>query len=151
MNKATIIKREQVQLLNERKERQASVEGRPTRKDSYVLELILTTFGAPNVIKAIAQMSGNLEVMQFAGELPKLKQTDSRLEVCGQYKVFLQSFVSDCGAVIALQTLLRACGNRVYINQQTEKTRVFVKSWLATKRVIHMTIAAMQSEGKGEV
>jgi hypothetical protein len=121
-------------------------QDRPSRKDCYVLELILITFGAPNVLKAIAEISSNPDVMRFTDELPKIKQNENRLEVCSHYKQFLESFVMDCGVILTLQTLLKACGNRVFLNQKHEKTKGFIGTWLATKRVIHITIEAMTGE-----
>lgn len=141
MDSATrIIKREQLKAAAITA---TAPQSRPTRKDGYVLELILTTFGAPNVLKAIAEMSSKPEVMRFADDFPKIKQNEERLEVCGHYRQFLESFVMACGVIVTLQTLLKACSNRVYLNQKREKTKPFVRTWLATKRVVHMTIEAM--------
>lgn len=121
-------------------------QDRPSRKDGYVLELILITFGGLNTLKAVAEISGNLDVMRFADKLPKIKQNEDRLEICAHYRQFLESFVMACGVIVTLQTLLKACGNRIYLNQKHEKTKNFVGTWLATKRVIHMTIAAITGE-----
>ncbi len=147
MSNATLIKRAKPEAAA--KVTTASAKDQPSRKSLMALELILVTFNAAHTLKAIAELSGQPEAAQFINRLPKGKYAN-RLEVCGGYKDFLASFISEYGVMVTLQSLLKVCSNRVYLNQQREETKGFVGSWLGTKKAIHQTIEAMKPEGSGE-
>lgn len=122
-------------------------QSKPSRKSLMGLELVLITFNAGNTLKAVAELSGRPEAAQFIDKLPMGKYTN-RLEVCGSYKDFLASFISEHGVMTTLESLLKVCSNRVYLNQQRDETKGFVGAWLGTKKAIHQTIAAMNTEGR---